>query len=100
MSNLPASDEAICRCNHAFSDHVPARPFPCVCWRCSGFEEWPNCRTPDCGNKQCDWSGTVYCCPCATTLLGPEEMIQRFNETHDKPWPDGLSMPAPEGTIR
>ena len=46
------------------------------------LDSWPNCATPDCHHKRCLWSGTVYCHPCATQLLGPEELERRYEHTH------------------
>lgn len=50
------------------------------------FEDWPNCETPDCENKQCTWARLPYCFPCSERMVGKEEMIRRFNATHDMTW--------------
>jgi hypothetical protein len=50
------------------------------------FPDWPNCATPDCGNKQCTWAQTGHCFPCSERIVGREEMIRRYNATHDTTW--------------
>lgn len=47
---------------------------------------WPNCTTPDCENKQCLWGGLPLCFPCSERVVGREEMIRRYNATHDTSW--------------
>lgn len=46
---------------------------------------WPNCTTPDCENKQCEWAGMDVCHPCAVKRVGLVEMERRYAVTH----PDG-----------
>jgi hypothetical protein len=50
------------------------------------LDAWPNCAMPDCGNKCCTWSRTVYCFPHAEELIGREELICRYNASHERPW--------------
>ena len=47
---------------------------------------WPNCITPDCEYKQCTWSAMEYCFTCCERQVGPQEMIRRYNATHDITW--------------
>lgn len=47
---------------------------------------WPACPTPDCEYGVCSWAGTGLCFPCSEQLIGRDELIRRFNSTHDKPW--------------
>lgn len=60
----------------------------------AALDAWPNCSIPDCEHKVCTWATDCYCAPHSLELLGPEEMIVRWNRTHpdlpwDKPWPPG-----------
>jgi hypothetical protein len=55
------------------------------------FPDWPNCETPDCGNKQCTWAGLPLCFPCSKRVVGPDEMIRRYNATHDMTWEQALA---------
>lgn len=48
---------------------------------------WPNCATPDCPNKTCEWSEMPNLCfKCGEYLLGRAAMIARFDSTHEKTW--------------
>lgn len=58
--------------------------------------DWPNCSTPDCENKVCVWATATLCAPCSLSLVGPDEMIRRWNATHDEPW----DMPFAPGDTR
>lgn len=59
------------------------------------LEWWPNCAIPDCGNKVCTWGSDCYCAPHAAELVGPDEMIRRWDATHDEPWPHPGVFPSP-----
>jgi hypothetical protein len=50
------------------------------------LDAWPNCPTPDCGNKVCAWTGTGVCFPCSERLITRAEVIRRYNATHDMTW--------------
>lgn len=45
--------------------------------------DWPNCETFDCGNKVCTWGHQTKCFPCAVQEVGYDEMVRRFDATHD-----------------
>ncbi len=50
------------------------------------LDAWPNCPTPDCGNKVCAWTETGVCFPCSEQIIGKAELIRRFDATHEKSW--------------
>lgn len=51
------------------------------------LDAWPNCATPDCGNKSCTWAPRPNLCfPCNERLYGHSQMVAIFNETHDVSW--------------
>lgn len=44
---------------------------------------WPNCATPDCGNKTCVWSPLpTICYPCGVARLGKSAMDEVYEVTH------------------
>lgn len=52
---------------------------------------WPPCQTPDCEYGVCLWADTGLCFPCSERLIGREELIRRFNATHDMTWEEAIS---------
>jgi hypothetical protein len=61
------------------------------------LEEWPNCETPDCEYKQCTWSGTPLCFPCAEREVGHSVMVALYNLTHDITWEEAHRLDSEEG---
>jgi len=57
---------------------------------------WPNCTTPDCDNKQCTWADVPYCFPCAERRVGREEIVRRYNATHDLTWDQATALDQAE----
>lgn len=55
---------------------------------------WPNCATPDCENKRCCWSLTGHCFPCAEQLIGRDDLIRRYDASHDITWEESHRMDA------
>lgn len=47
------------------------------------LSEWPNCATPDCAFKVCDWAHPSLCYRCAEQVLGPALMEKLYALTHD-----------------
>lgn len=60
---------------------------------------WPNCTTPDCEHKQCTWSGTPFCFPCAERWLGHAEMVRLFDATHDLTWEETKRLETAEDAV-
>lgn len=44
--------------------------------------EWPNCSTPDCEHKRCDWGSETRCHFCEERRVGKVEMDRRYHATH------------------
>lgn len=44
---------------------------------------WPNCASPDCGYKVCDWAHPTLCYRCAEQILGTAEMERRYEVSHN-----------------
>lgn len=68
----------------------------CACWGADDFPEWPNCITPDCGNKQCTWANLPHCFPCAERAIGHAELIRRYDAAHDLTWEEAKRLDAEE----
>jgi hypothetical protein len=58
------------------------------------FPWWPGCETPDCGNKQCTWADFPLCFRCGERALGHDEMVRRYNATHDITWEEAIALEA------
>jgi hypothetical protein len=47
------------------------------------MKDWPNCSTPDCGNKVCLWASLTKCYKCCERIYGTEFMKDLYNITHE-----------------
>lgn len=50
------------------------------------LDDWPNCSIPDCENKVCTWATATLCFPHSEELIGRDEMIRRYDATHERTW--------------
>jgi hypothetical protein len=63
-------------------------------------EIWLDCSIPDCPNKICTWGSESLCHPHEKAIVGEEEMIRRYNATHERPWSDPSVPGKPNYMIR
>jgi hypothetical protein len=49
------------------------------------FDAWPNCKVDKCGAKVCTWASNDYCYPHEKALVGEDEMMRRYDLTHERP---------------
>jgi len=57
-----------------------ANDFEPTCEEIAGsLDEWPNCRTPDCGNKACLSLKSPLCFPCTASSA----LKHQVNRNHD-----------------